>query len=65
MTGDAYFIYIDGEPSSEGGTSLASPLMMGQWARIQAAASARVQRSGGLGFADETIYNQALHGNYA
>jgi subtilase family serine protease len=59
VTGDAYFIYIDGAPSSQGGTSLASPLMMGQWARIQAAASAAVQKRGGLGFADETIYRQA------
>ncbi|MGH9030364.1 MAG: S53 family peptidase, partial [Acidimicrobiales bacterium] len=56
---DEYFIYIDGEPSSEGGTSLSSPLMMGQWTRIQAAAPAKVQKSGGLGFADETIYRQA------
>ena len=59
ITGDAYFIYIDGEPSSEGGTSLASPLMMGQWTRVQAAAAAAVQKRGGLGFADETIYRQA------
>jgi pseudomonalisin/xanthomonalisin len=57
--GDGYFIYIDGEPASEGGTSLASPLMMGQWARIQAAAPARVQAKGGLGFADPLIYKQA------
>jgi pseudomonalisin len=63
-TGDAYFIYIDGEPSSEGGTSLSSPLMVGQWARVQAGAPKKVQARGGLGFADETIYNQALHGNY-
>jgi pseudomonalisin len=54
ITGNAYFIYIDSEPSSEGGTSLASPLMMGQWARIQAAAP-----GGNLGFADEIIYRQA------
>jgi pseudomonalisin len=59
ITGDGYFIYIDGEPSSEGGTSLASPLMMGQWARVQAAASAKTQKSGGLGYANETIYRQA------
>jgi pseudomonalisin len=59
VTGDGYFIYIDGEPSSEGGTSLSSPLMMGQWARIQAGASAAVQKAGGLGFADPTIYRQA------
>jgi pseudomonalisin len=56
---DAYFIYIDGEPSEEGGTSLSSPLMMGQWARIQAAAPAAVQNKGGVGFADPTIYQQA------
>lgn len=59
VTGDGYFIYIDGEPSSEGGTSLSSPLMMGQWTRVQAAASRRIQDQGGLGFADETIYRQA------
>jgi hypothetical protein len=59
VTGDAYFIYIDGEPSEEGGTSLSSPLMMGQWARIQAAAPATVQKAGGLGFANATIYRQA------
>jgi subtilase family serine protease len=59
VTGDAYFIYIDGEPSSEGGTSLASPLMMGQWTRVQAAASAAVQKAGGLGYANQTIYRQA------
>jgi pseudomonalisin len=59
ITGDGYFIYIDGEPSSEGGTSLASPLMMGQWTRVQAAAAAKTQKSGGLGYANETIYRQA------
>jgi pseudomonalisin len=59
ITGDAYFIYIDGEPSSEGGTSLSSPLMVGQWTRVQAAAPSAVQQRGGLGFADETIYRQA------
>jgi pseudomonalisin len=64
-TGNAYFIYIDGEPSSEGGTSLSSPLMVGQWTRVQAGAPKKVQSQGGLGFADETIYDQALHGNYA
>jgi pseudomonalisin len=59
VLGDAYFIYIDGVPSSEGGTSLASPLMAGQWTRIQAGAPAKVQRAGGLGFANPTIYKQA------
>jgi pseudomonalisin/xanthomonalisin len=54
ITGNGYFIYIDSEPSSEGGTSLSSPLMMGQWARVQAASP-----TGNLGFADEVIYRQA------
>jgi subtilase family serine protease len=58
-SGDGYFIYIDGQPSSEGGTSLASPLTMGQWARIQSASSARQQRAGGLGFAAPLVYRQA------
>jgi subtilase family serine protease len=59
VLGNGYFIYIDGEPSSEGGTSLSSPLMTGQWARVQAAASTKVQQAGGLGYANETIYRQA------
>ncbi|WP_249012130.1 protease pro-enzyme activation domain-containing protein [Conexibacter sp. DBS9H8] len=59
ITGDGYFIYIDGNPSSEGGTSLSSPLMMGQWARIQSAAAAKVQAAGGNGFADPLIYQLA------
>jgi pseudomonalisin len=60
IIGDAYFIYSDGAPSEEGGTSLASPLMMGQWARVQAGAPSKVQKKdGGLGFADPTIYKQA------
>jgi pseudomonalisin len=59
VTGDAYFIFIDARPSSEGGTSLSSPLMVGQWARVQAGASPAVQKAGGLGFADQTIYDQA------
>ncbi len=57
--GDGYFIYIDSQPSSEGGTSLASPLMMGQWARIQSAAPASEQSSGGLGYANPLIYKEA------
>ena len=59
VAGDGYFIYIDGEPSSEGGTSLSSPLMMGQWARVQSAASTAAQSKGGLGFANPVIYAQA------
>ncbi|HET9073294.1 MAG TPA: S53 family peptidase [Solirubrobacteraceae bacterium] len=56
---DWFFFYQDGEPSIEGGTSLSSPLMMGQWARVQAAAAPAAQNRGGLGFANETIYRQA------
>jgi pseudomonalisin len=48
----SYDIYSDelGGASSEGGTSLSSPLMMGMWTRIQAASR------GGTGFADPLIY---------
>jgi len=48
----SYDIYSDelGGASSEGGTSLASPLMMGMWTRIQAASRT------GTGFADPDIY---------
>jgi pseudomonalisin len=48
----SYDIYSDelGGASSEGGTSLSSPLMMGMWARVQAAAR------GGTGFANPLIY---------
>ena len=59
VTGDQYFIYIDGKPSGEGGTSLSSPLDVGQWARVQAGASPDVQSKGGLGFAAPVIYGQA------
>jgi subtilase family serine protease len=59
VDGDNYFIYAAGVPSAEGGTSLASPLMVGQWASIQSAAPASVQADGGLGYADETFYKQA------
>jgi pseudomonalisin len=48
----SYDIYSDelGGASSEGGTSLSSPLMAGMWARIQAASRR------GTGFADAQIY---------
>jgi pseudomonalisin len=55
MSGDiatnAYDIYEDGTASTEGGTSLSSPLWVGMWTRVQAAAPAK-----GLGFADPTFY---------
>jgi pseudomonalisin len=48
----SYDIYSDelGGASSEGGTSLSSPLMMGMWARVQAASPTST------GFADPLIY---------
>jgi pseudomonalisin len=48
----SYDIYSDelGGASGEGGTSLSSPLMMGMWARVQAASST------GTGFANYPIY---------
>ncbi len=51
----SYDIYSDelGGASSEGGTSLSSPLMVGMWTRIQAASKH------GTGFADPDIYRIA------
>jgi pseudomonalisin len=66
MSGDiatnAYDIYEDGTASTEGGTSLSSPLWVGMWTRVQAAAPAR-----GLGFADPTFYaiGTGQEGDYA
>ncbi len=55
MSGDiatnAYDIYANGAASTEGGTSLSSPLWVGMWTRVQAAAPA-----GGLGFANPSFY---------
>jgi pseudomonalisin len=56
MSGDiitaSYADVSGGSDSSNGGTSLASPLWVGMWTRIQAAS--HLPR--GLGFANETIY---------
>jgi pseudomonalisin len=52
ITGNGYVIDSDGAPSSEGGTSLSSPLMVGMWSRIQAAAPT----AKGLGFANPVFY---------
>jgi pseudomonalisin len=66
MSGDiatnAYDIYEDGAASTEGGTSLSSPLWVGMWTRVQAAAPAP-----GLGFADPTFYaiGTGHEGDYA
>ncbi|MHB8296731.1 MAG: S8/S53 family peptidase [Acidimicrobiales bacterium] len=48
---NGYYTNFDMQPSSSGGTSLSSPLTMGMWTRVQAAAP-----PGGLGFANWTIY---------
>jgi pseudomonalisin len=66
MSGDiatnAYDIFANGAASTEGGTSLSSPLWLGMWTRVQAAAAAP-----GLGFADPTFYavGTGQKGNYA
>ncbi len=49
---NAYATNVDMNPSPGGGTSLSSPLVVGLWARIQAAAPTPA----GLGFANETFY---------
>jgi hypothetical protein len=54
MSGDiatnGYDIYANGAATTEGGTSLSSPLWVGMWTRIQSAAPKA------LGFANPTIY---------
>ena len=55
LSGDLLVGYADvnaGKDSSNGGTSLSSPLWVGMWARIQQASGAPK----GLGFANYTIY---------
>ena len=56
---NGYNITSGGVPnSSGGGTSLSSPLWMGMWARIQAAAP-KTSAGYTLGFANETLYRVA------
>ncbi|HWC36762.1 MAG TPA: protease pro-enzyme activation domain-containing protein [Mycobacteriales bacterium] len=55
-----YEIESDMADSSEGGTSLSSPLAVGMWSRIQAAAPSRK----GLGFANETFYRVGKSATY-
>lgn len=45
-------VYVDGTPTGVGGTSLASPLTLGDWARMETAAGNR------LGFASPVLYNK-------
>ena len=55
VTGNGLLINGDNGPDSQGaGTSLSSPLWLGVWTRIQAAASGK-----GLGFANYRIYKLA------
>ena len=61
VTGDGYTICSSGVCDSFGaGTSLASPLWLGMWARVQAAEPANNQGAfDGVGFALPTIYRLA------
>jgi pseudomonalisin len=65
---DAVQIYAAGSTLDTGGTSLSSPLWVGMWTRIQAAAPARVVNGvttyPGLGQADWSIYKAAESSAY-
>jgi pseudomonalisin len=71
MSGDiatnGYDIVNDGSPTVEGGTSLSSPLWMGMWTRVQAAAPLSNGVATGLGFADPVFYDigTGKTGNYS
>jgi subtilase family serine protease len=54
---NAFLTNTDMMPTGVVGTSVSSPLVVGQWARIQAAAPPDSKGTfGGLGFANETFY---------
>ncbi|HZS13262.1 MAG TPA: S53 family peptidase [Candidatus Dormibacteraeota bacterium] len=58
---NGYAITFGGQPDFQGGgTSLASPLWMGMWARIQAASSATNHGQHTNGFADPALYGVGL-----
>jgi pseudomonalisin len=59
--GNGYQDVEGGSNIADGGTSLASPLWMGMWTRIQAAAPAVNGAYPGLGFADPALYNLAYN----
>ena len=66
VVGNGYGIVADGESAYPGGgTSLSSPLWMGMWTRIQAAAPRRHGAYPGLGFANPTLYGQFTSGDAA
>jgi len=61
---NGYGIYFDGSATQQGGTSLSSPLSLGMWARVQAAApknssSADCAPYCGNGLADPSFYQHA------
>ncbi len=60
LDSNLYEIESDMSDSSEGGTSLSSPLAVGMWSRIQAGAPTRK----GLGFANETFYRVGKSSTY-
>lgn len=59
--GNGYQDVEGGSNIADGGTSLASPLWMGMWTRIQAAAPPVNGSYPGLGFADPTLYQLAYN----
>jgi pseudomonalisin len=64
-----YAIYSGGGETSEGGTSLSSPVWAGFWARILAAHKNRTcaafgaRKAGPIGFADPTLYALGANGS--
>jgi len=62
VAGNGYTIVNDMKSSPGGGTSLSSPLWVGMWTRIQAAAPDQVH---GLGFANPTLYRVGTGPRYA
>ena len=76
---NGYYLSIDDMPISTGGTSLSSPLTVGMWSLIEAAAPETTQCTAanakdqctataptyGLGFADYAIYKDAQTSNYS
>jgi hypothetical protein len=60
LNSNFYEMESDMADSDEGGTSLSSPLAVGMWSRIQAAAPTRK----GLGFANETFYRLGKGSTY-
>jgi pseudomonalisin len=72
IVSNGYATTMGGTPDQAGGgTSLSSPLWMGMWTRVQAAAASTGTSStgvpvyGGLGFANETLYKLGKGANDA